>query len=204
METIERRVVTKGRFQYDMTDVDLTVKSSCVGAHLTTSTAGVAGSAAPWHRTADLAQVRSATPTCRRTPHHQYDRHGERCDSMMSHEYGGRVAPVIDSVPGSHRFGVWETLFLGSVYRSKTGHPRPDLSSHAPQSTVESSSRRTQRVASLRGDEAVASLFVSFPPLRERADKDAGFIRGEIVRIAVSSPRRKPRTCKAPDGGADS
>ncbi|RWW84617.1 hypothetical protein BHE74_00006764 [Ensete ventricosum] len=33
-------------------------------------------------RTADLAQVRSATPTCRRTPHHQYGRHGERRDSM--------------------------------------------------------------------------------------------------------------------------
>ncbi|RZS08124.1 hypothetical protein BHM03_00039059, partial [Ensete ventricosum] len=65
-----------------MTDADLTAKSSRVGAHLTTSTAGVAGSAAAWHRTADLAQLRSATPTCRRTPHHQYDRHGERRGSM--------------------------------------------------------------------------------------------------------------------------
>ncbi|RRT45438.1 hypothetical protein B296_00048948, partial [Ensete ventricosum] len=34
-------------------------------------------------RTADLAQVRSATPTCRRTPHHQYGRRGERRDSMV-------------------------------------------------------------------------------------------------------------------------
>ncbi|RWV86852.1 hypothetical protein GW17_00051208, partial [Ensete ventricosum] len=28
------------------------------------------------YRTADLAQVRSATPTCRRTPHHQYGKRG--------------------------------------------------------------------------------------------------------------------------------
>ncbi|RWW20501.1 hypothetical protein GW17_00015398 [Ensete ventricosum] len=62
--------------------------SSRVGAHLIARTAGVAGSAAAWHRTADLAQVRSATPTCRHTPHHQYDRHGERRGSMVSHECG--------------------------------------------------------------------------------------------------------------------
>ncbi|RWW62682.1 hypothetical protein BHE74_00030170 [Ensete ventricosum] len=71
-----------------MTDADLTVKSSRVGAHLTTSTAGVAESATTWHRTPDLAQLRSATPACRRTPHHQYDRHGERRGSMVSHECG--------------------------------------------------------------------------------------------------------------------
>ncbi|RWW79172.1 hypothetical protein BHE74_00012549 [Ensete ventricosum] len=34
-------------------------------------------------RTADLAQVRSAPPTCKRTPHHQNDRHGERHDDMV-------------------------------------------------------------------------------------------------------------------------
>ncbi|RRT56979.1 hypothetical protein B296_00042488 [Ensete ventricosum] len=34
-------------------------------------------------RTADLAQVRSAPPTCKRTPHHQYARHGERHDGMV-------------------------------------------------------------------------------------------------------------------------
>ncbi|RWW80487.1 hypothetical protein BHE74_00011162 [Ensete ventricosum] len=39
-------------------------------------------------RTADLAQVRSATPTCRRTPHRQYARYGERRGSMVSHECG--------------------------------------------------------------------------------------------------------------------
>ncbi|RRT63181.1 hypothetical protein B296_00019174 [Ensete ventricosum] len=40
-------------------------------------------------RTADLAQVRSAPPTCKRTPPHQYGRHGERHDDMMvSHECG--------------------------------------------------------------------------------------------------------------------
>ncbi|RZR72678.1 hypothetical protein BHM03_00015746 [Ensete ventricosum] len=85
----------------DMTDADLTAKSSRPGAHLTTSTAGVAGSATAWHRTADLAQLRSATPTCRRTPHHQYDRHGERRGSMVSHEcskvvrYEQPTAPTI-------------------------------------------------------------------------------------------------------------
>ncbi|RRT65604.1 hypothetical protein B296_00035267, partial [Ensete ventricosum] len=54
----------------DRTDADLTVMSSRVGTHLTARTAGVAASAAAWHRTTDLAQVRSATPTCRLTPHH--------------------------------------------------------------------------------------------------------------------------------------
>ncbi|RWW73675.1 hypothetical protein BHE74_00018444 [Ensete ventricosum] len=39
-------------------------------------------------RTAGLAQVRSAIPTCRRTPHHQYGRRGERRGSMVSHECG--------------------------------------------------------------------------------------------------------------------
>ncbi|RWW87868.1 hypothetical protein BHE74_00003273, partial [Ensete ventricosum] len=34
-------------------------------------------------RTADLAQVRSAPPACKRTPHHQNGRHGERHDSMV-------------------------------------------------------------------------------------------------------------------------
>ncbi|RWW30324.1 hypothetical protein GW17_00005116 [Ensete ventricosum] len=34
-------------------------------------------------RTADLAQVWSAPPTCKRTPHHQYARHGERHDGMV-------------------------------------------------------------------------------------------------------------------------
>ncbi|RZR78295.1 hypothetical protein BHM03_00003590 [Ensete ventricosum] len=40
------------------------------------------------HRTADLAQVRSATPTCRRSPHRQYSRHGKRRGSMVSLECG--------------------------------------------------------------------------------------------------------------------
>ncbi|RRT65400.1 hypothetical protein B296_00020691 [Ensete ventricosum] len=39
-------------------------------------------------RTADLAQVRSAAPTCSRTPRHQYGKYGERRDSMVSHECG--------------------------------------------------------------------------------------------------------------------
>ncbi|RWW35110.1 hypothetical protein GW17_00000084 [Ensete ventricosum] len=34
-------------------------------------------------RTADLAHVRSATPTCRRTPHHQYGRRGGKRGSMV-------------------------------------------------------------------------------------------------------------------------
>ncbi|RWW03657.1 hypothetical protein GW17_00033165 [Ensete ventricosum] len=40
-------------------------------------------------RTADLAQVRSATPTCRRTPHHQYGRRGERRGSMVPYSRPG-------------------------------------------------------------------------------------------------------------------
>ncbi|RWW81789.1 hypothetical protein BHE74_00009799, partial [Ensete ventricosum] len=35
------------------------------------------------YRTADLAQVRSATPTCRRTPHHQYGKRGGKRDSTL-------------------------------------------------------------------------------------------------------------------------
>ncbi|RWW06800.1 hypothetical protein GW17_00029843, partial [Ensete ventricosum] len=35
------------------------------------------------YRTADLAQVRSATPTCRRTPHHQYGRRGGKCGNTL-------------------------------------------------------------------------------------------------------------------------
>ncbi|RWW36723.1 hypothetical protein BHE74_00058235, partial [Ensete ventricosum] len=31
------------------------------------------------YRAADLAQVRSASPTCRRTPHHKYGRRGGKC-----------------------------------------------------------------------------------------------------------------------------
>ncbi|RWW41055.1 hypothetical protein BHE74_00053476 [Ensete ventricosum] len=44
-------------------------------------------------RTADLAQVRSATPTCRRTPHHQYGRHGERRGSMEPADDPNRTIP---------------------------------------------------------------------------------------------------------------
>ncbi|RWW77190.1 hypothetical protein BHE74_00014663 [Ensete ventricosum] len=35
------------------------------------------------YRTADLAQVRSATPTCRRTPHHQYGKRGGKRGSTL-------------------------------------------------------------------------------------------------------------------------
>ncbi|RWW81242.1 hypothetical protein BHE74_00010370 [Ensete ventricosum] len=35
------------------------------------------------YHTADLAQVRSATPTCRCTPHHQYGRRGGKCDNTL-------------------------------------------------------------------------------------------------------------------------
>ncbi|RRT75685.1 hypothetical protein B296_00030988 [Ensete ventricosum] len=34
------------------------------------------------YRTTDLSQVRSAPPTCRRTPRYQGDKHGERHDGM--------------------------------------------------------------------------------------------------------------------------
>ncbi|RWW35803.1 hypothetical protein BHE74_00059218 [Ensete ventricosum] len=37
------------------------------------------------YRTADLAQVRSATLTCRRTPHHQYGKRGGKRDSTLSY-----------------------------------------------------------------------------------------------------------------------
>ncbi|RWW12084.1 hypothetical protein GW17_00024264 [Ensete ventricosum] len=37
------------------------------------------------YRTADLAQVRSATPTCRRTPHHQYGKRGGKRGSTSSY-----------------------------------------------------------------------------------------------------------------------
>ncbi|RRT35152.1 hypothetical protein B296_00053239, partial [Ensete ventricosum] len=39
-------------------------------------------------RTADLAQVRSTSPTCKRTPHCQDGKHGERRDGMVSHKCG--------------------------------------------------------------------------------------------------------------------
>ncbi|RZS11389.1 hypothetical protein BHM03_00042719, partial [Ensete ventricosum] len=35
------------------------------------------------YRTADLAQVRSATPTFRCTPHHQYGRRGGKCGRTL-------------------------------------------------------------------------------------------------------------------------
>ncbi|RRT81809.1 hypothetical protein B296_00011099, partial [Ensete ventricosum] len=70
-----------------MTDADLAAKSS----HPRTARPLTWPNQRDWStgctrdtrcRTADLAQVRSATLTCRRTPHHQYGRHGERRSSM--------------------------------------------------------------------------------------------------------------------------
>ncbi|RWV94054.1 hypothetical protein GW17_00043445, partial [Ensete ventricosum] len=69
-------------------DADLTAKSS----HLRTSDPPTWPTRRSWPtgctedpscRTADLTQVRSAPPTCRRTPHHQDGRHGERCGGMV-------------------------------------------------------------------------------------------------------------------------
>ncbi|RZS00149.1 hypothetical protein BHM03_00029798 [Ensete ventricosum] len=71
-----------------MTDADLTAKSS----HLRTSGSPTWPTRRSWPtgctedpgcRTADLTQVRSAPPTCRRTPHHQDGRPGERCGGMV-------------------------------------------------------------------------------------------------------------------------
>ncbi|RRT47651.1 hypothetical protein B296_00042554, partial [Ensete ventricosum] len=71
----------------DITNVNLATKSSCPRT--------VGPSAWPtrrrWStgctedarcRTADLAQVRLAPPTCKRTPHCQDGKHGERRDDM--------------------------------------------------------------------------------------------------------------------------
>ncbi|RWV94417.1 hypothetical protein GW17_00043046 [Ensete ventricosum] len=72
----------------DIANADLAVKSSCPG----TTRSLTWPNQHSWStgctkdtrcRTADLAQVRSATLTCRRTPHHQYGRHGERRGSML-------------------------------------------------------------------------------------------------------------------------
>ncbi|RWW62349.1 hypothetical protein BHE74_00030511, partial [Ensete ventricosum] len=77
----------KKRYLIDMANADLAVKSSC----LRTARPLTWPNQRNWStgctkdtrcRTVDLAQVRSATPTCRRTPHHQYGRHGERRGSM--------------------------------------------------------------------------------------------------------------------------
>ncbi|RWW12452.1 hypothetical protein GW17_00023878 [Ensete ventricosum] len=71
-----------------MTDADLTAKSS----HLRTPDSSTWPTRRSWPigctedpscRTADLTQVRSAPPTCRRTPHHQDCRPGERCGGMV-------------------------------------------------------------------------------------------------------------------------
>ncbi|RRT47537.1 hypothetical protein B296_00031317, partial [Ensete ventricosum] len=70
-------------FTVDMTDADLAAKSS----RPRTARSLTWPNQRDWSkdtrcRTADLAQVRSATPTCRCTPHHQYGRYGERRGSM--------------------------------------------------------------------------------------------------------------------------
>ncbi|RWW65012.1 hypothetical protein BHE74_00027711 [Ensete ventricosum] len=71
-----------------VTDADLAAKSS----HLRTSGPPTWPTRRSWPtgctedpscRTADLTQVRSEPPTCRRTPHHQDGRHGERCGGMV-------------------------------------------------------------------------------------------------------------------------
>ncbi|RZS19222.1 hypothetical protein BHM03_00051591, partial [Ensete ventricosum] len=47
------------------------------------------GELAEWAgRTADLTQVRSAPPTCKRTPHCKDDKHGGGYGDMVSHKYG--------------------------------------------------------------------------------------------------------------------
>ncbi|RWW62079.1 hypothetical protein BHE74_00030824, partial [Ensete ventricosum] len=72
----------------DMADVDLDAKSShprTAGPPTwpTRRSWSIGCTGDPSCRTAGLAQVRSTPPTCRRTPHHQDGRHGERHDGMV-------------------------------------------------------------------------------------------------------------------------